>query len=261
MDNQQHVKRIESVIDLIPNRRNKKEIYKNNKHADGVSFAQCYLGICCTLVHKQVLLELTNVNTLIFDLGGVIVDLAPDRTLSEFAKLSGKPINEVLQLHATHPAFHAYETGRMGEAEFRDAVRAMFQANASDPEIDRCWNAMLIGIPDKKLEMLTRLKKYFTTMALSNTNSIHLKYINEVILNGQSLDDYFDHAYYSHDIGLRKPDHEIYEFVLKTHRITPDKAFFLDDNADNIAAAKSVGMQALLIEHPDKVIDLFRNYA
>lgn len=224
-------------------------------------FAKWHVRIYCTLAGKRILLELTNVNTLIFDLGGVIVDLAPDRTLSEFAKLSGKPMNEVLQLHATHPAFHAYETGRIGETEFRDAVRAMFQANASDQEIDRCWNAMLIGIPDKKLEMLTLLKKYFTTMALSNTNSIHLKYINEVILEGQSLDDYFHHAYYSHTLGLRKPDRGIYEFVLKTHRITPDKAFFLDDNADNIAAAKSVGVEALLIEHPDKVIDLFRNYA
>jgi glucose-1-phosphatase len=199
--------------------------------------------------------------TLIFDLGGVIVNLAPKRTLEEFAKLSGKSINDVLQIHTTHLAFHAYETGRIGDAEFRNAVRTMFQVRANDDQIDRCWNAMLLDIPAEKLKMLTRLKRHFTTIALSNTNSIHLSYINEVILKGQLLDDYFHHAHYSHDIGLRKPDIDIYKFVLETHQITPGQSLFLDDNTDNIAAAKAVGMEALLIEHPDQVFDLFRNYA
>lgn len=202
-----------------------------------------------------------SIKTLIFDLGGVIVDLAPERTLEAFAKLSGKPAGEVLKINATNQAFHAFETGQISAMDFRNAVRNTLNVQAGDAEIDRCWNAMLLGIPDSKLDMLLRLKKYFTTIALSNTNSIHLSYINEVILKGQRLDDYFHRAHYSHDLGLRKPDPAIYELVLQKHQLSPERTFFLDDNADNIAAATGVGMQAVLIRHPDEVIELFRNYA
>ncbi len=201
------------------------------------------------------------INTLIFDLGGVIVDLAPERTLTEFAALANKPVTEILAVYTAHPCFYAYETGRIGEDEFRNAVRTMFNLNASDAEIDRCWNAMLTGIPPEKLTMLTRLKKHFTILVLSNTNSIHLAYINEIILNGQVLDTYVHRAHYSHQIGMRKPDREIFEYVLNAHSLTPEQTLFLDDNADNISAAKSLGMEALLIEHPSRVIELFENYA
>lgn len=202
-----------------------------------------------------------HINTLIFDLGGVIVDLEPQRTLTEFATLANKPIPEILGLYPVHASFPAYETGRIGDEEFRDSIRSMFSMNAGDAEIDRCWNAMLAGIPPEKLTMLTRLKKHFTTLVLSNTNSIHLNYINEVILEGQVLDAYVHRAYYSHQLGMRKPDRGIFEYVLNAHSLVPGQTLFMDDSADNIRAAEALGIEALLIEHPRRVIDLFKNYA
>lgn len=199
------------------------------------------------------------INTLIFDLGGVIVDLAPQQTLAEFAALSNKPASEILAMYSQHPSFPAYETGRIGEEEFRNSIRQMFSIDVTDQEIDRCWNAMLVGIPPEKLIMLERLKSKFTTLILSNTNSIHLEYMNHVILNGEVLDAYVHHAHYSHKIGMRKPDREIFEYVLNSHSLTANQTLFLDDNTDNIAAAKSLGIEALLIEHPSRVNELFRN--
>lgn len=201
------------------------------------------------------------INTIIFDLGGVIVDLAPENTLTEFATLANKPLTEILEIYSVNALFPAYETGRIGAEEFRNSIRALFNLEVSDAEIDRCWNAMLVGIPPEKLTMLTRLKNHFTTLVLSNTNSIHLTYLNEVILNGQVLDAYVHRAYYSHMVGMRKPDQEIYEYVLNTHSLIPEETLFLDDNADNIQAAKTLGIEALLIEHPSRVIELFKNYA
>lgn len=201
------------------------------------------------------------VNTLIFDLGGVLVDLAPERTLTEFAILANRPIAEISAIYTMHPCFYAFETGRIGEEEFRNSVRSIFNLKTSDAEIDRCWNAMLVGIPQEKLVMLTRLKDQFTTHVLSNTNSIHLNYINDVILKGQVLDTYVHHAYYSHLLGMRKPDREIFEYVLHAHSLIPEQTLFMDDNADNIHAAKALGIDTLLIEHPDRVMDLFKNYA
>jgi hypothetical protein len=98
------------------------------------------------------------VNTLIFDLGGVLVDLAPERTLTEFAILANRPIAEISAMYTMHPCFYAFETGRIGEEEFRDSIRSIFHLKTGDAEIDRCWNAMLVGIPQEKLVMLTRLK-------------------------------------------------------------------------------------------------------
>lgn len=202
-----------------------------------------------------------HITTLIFDLGGVIVDLEPERTLTTFATLANKSVNEITAMYTMHPCFYAFETGRVGEEEFRNEVRKIFKINANDTEIDRCWNAMLLGIPSEKLTMLTRLKKQFTTLILSNTNSIHLSYINEVILKGQSLDAYVHHAHYSHRLGMRKPEREIFEYVLNAHSLIPDQTFFMDDNVDNINAAKALGLSAMLIEHPERVTDLYKNYA
>lgn len=202
-----------------------------------------------------------HITTLIFDLGGVIVDLEPERTLTTFATLANRSVNEITAMYTMHPCFYAFETGRVGEEEFRSEVREIFKINANDTEIDRCWNAMLLGIPSEKLTMLTRLKKQFTTLILSNTNSIHLSYINEVILKGQSLGAYVHHAHYSHRLGMRKPEREIFEYVLNAHSLIPDQTFFMDDNADNINAAKALGLSAMLIEHPERVTDLYKNYA
>ena len=200
------------------------------------------------------------ITTLIFDLGGVIVDLAPEQTLHEFARLARKPVEEIVRIYTRHAVFYAYETGKIDAREFRDSIRTLFELNASDQEIDRCWNAMLLGIPQEKLTMLTILKKQFTTIALSNTNSIHLAYINEIILKGNVLDAYFHHTHYSHDVGMRKPEQEIYKYVLKKHALIPEQTFFLDDNVDNINAASAVGIKTLLIEHPDRVTELFKHY-
>lgn len=202
-----------------------------------------------------------NTTTLIFDLGGVIVDLAPERTLEEFSKLAQQPVAAVFKQYAEHPIFQNFETGRIAEDEFRTTIRQIFNVSVTDAEIDRCWNAMLIDLPVKKLSMLTTLKNHFTTIVLSNTNTIHLRYISDVLLNGNSLDAYFHHAYYSHLMGMRKPDTEIYTFVLNKHHLQAEQTFFMDDNVDNIAAAARVGIQTLVIEHPDRVTDLFKIYA
>lgn len=198
--------------------------------------------------------------TIIFDLGGVIVDLAPERTLHAFSELAQKPVAEILKIYVRHAAFYAYETGKIGDEEFRDSVREIFKINSSDQEIDRCWNAMLLGIPPEKLTLLTRLKNHFTTLALSNTNAIHLSFINNRILKGDDLNTYFHHAHYSHEIGMRKPEQDIYRYVLDAHQLTPEHTFFLDDNLDNINAANAVKIKTLLIDNPEKVIELFKNY-
>jgi FMN phosphatase YigB (HAD superfamily) len=201
------------------------------------------------------------IKNLLFDLGGVILDLSVAHTLKSFSELSGISQPEVHKIFTTSPGFNEYEKGAMGDQAFRDYIRDIYKVNASDEAIDSCWNAMLRGIPIVKLKLLQQLKEQYAVLLLSNTNEIHLSYINNVMLPGitteRSLDVYFHKAYYSHRMLKRKPDPEIFEQVLEENRLAAEETLFLDDNASNIKGAASVGIKTVHVTSPDLILDYF----
>ena len=202
-----------------------------------------------------------SVKNLIFDLGGVILDISVEQTLNAFAQRSNLPDKQVHDLYLATPGFLEYEKGLMDDASFRDFVRATYSITASDQEIDDCWNAMLLGIPPLKLELLKKLQGEFRVFLLSNTNGIHLNHINEFMLPNlpekRPLDSYFHKAYYSHRMGKRKPDAEIFEQVLEENSLVPEQTLFLDDYAVNIEGAKSLGIKTIHVTSPDLILDYF----
>lgn len=201
-----------------------------------------------------------SVKNLIFDLGGVILDLSVDHTLNAFAELSRMPKEKVHDLYFSAPGFLEYEKGRMDDKRFRDYVRATYAISASDRDIDNAWIAMLRGIPPLKLELLKKLQSEFQVFLLSNTNNIHLHHINESMLPEEgrgSLDNYFHKAYYSHKMGKRKPDAEIFEQVLDENHLLPEQTLFLDDYAVNIEGAKSLGIRTVHVNSPNLILDYF----
>ena len=203
----------------------------------------------------------SSVKNLIFDLGGVILDLSVDHTLSAFAELSKLPKEKVHELYLSAPGFLEYEKGLMDDDRFRDYVRATYALSASDQAIDDAWNAMLRGIPPLKLELLKKLQGEFRVFLLSNTNAIHVHHINESMLPAnageRSLDNYFHKAYYSHKMGKRKPDAEIFEQVLDENHLVPEQTLFLDDYAVNIEGAKSLGIKTVHVTSPNLILDYF----
>ena len=198
------------------------------------------------------------VDTLIFDLGGVILDLSPQATAHAFAELANIPIQDVYQAYQSNTDFNAFEKGEISEGEFRDFVRRVFSLKAPDFEIDRCWNAMLLNLPWEKLALLQKLMGSFKTILLSNTNSIHLTYIEDRLLGKNSLDHYFSKAYYSHRIGMRKPDTKIFRYLLADNRIKAEQTVFMDDILENIQAAKSIGIETIHVRHPDMLYEIFK---
>ena len=203
----------------------------------------------------------SSVKNLIFDLGGVILDLSVARTLESFSQLSKHSKEEVENLYVRTPGFLEYEKGFLDDSSFRDFVRATFSISASDEQIDDSWNAMLRGIPAIKLDLLTRLQGEFQVFLLSNTNGIHLQHINEVMLPGikgaKNLDSYFHKAYYSHRMGKRKPDADIFEQVLEENHLVPEQTLFLDDYAVNIEGAKALGIKTIHVTSPHLILDYF----
>jgi putative hydrolase of the HAD superfamily len=201
-----------------------------------------------------------SVKNLIFDLGGVILDLSVDHTLESFTSLSPLPKSRVQELYVSTPGFLEYEKGLIDDDAFRSCVRETFSISADDDAIDTSWNAMLRGIAGVKLDLLMKLQNEFQVFLLSNTNAIHLHHINEIILpkgKQNSLDDYFHKAYYSHRMRMRKPDAEIFEQVLEENHLVPEQTLFLDDYAVNIEGAKSLGIKTVHVTSPNLILDYF----
>jgi FMN phosphatase YigB (HAD superfamily) len=201
------------------------------------------------------------IKNLIFDLGGVILDLSVKDTLESFAKLSGLSLEKVKELFVSSREFELYEKGGIDDKAFREFVAKLYNVEVTDDALDICWNAMLLGVPKSKLDLLLELKKQYKVYLLSNTNNIHLNYINSVIIppltGGDSLDEFFHRSYYSHLMGMRKPDAEIFIRVLDDNNLAADETLFLDDNADNIKGAAGVGIQTVHVTHPDLIIEYF----
>jgi putative hydrolase of the HAD superfamily len=205
---------------------------------------------------------LANIKTIIFDLGGVIIDLDVNRTINSFASISGLSYPEVKNLYTSDPAFTQYERGLIDSATFRNGAKKLFNSsNVPDSVLDDAWNAMLVNIPKGKLELLLKLKERYTVMILSNTNAIHVDYINKKMLpqvvTENSFDPFAHKVYYSHLLNLRKPDPKIYEHVMQENKLNGAETIFLDDNKENIGAAKEVGIGTIHIDHPDKVYEIF----
>ena len=197
---------------------------------------------------------------IIFDLGGVIIDLDVERTMKAFSALSGKTVPEIRQLLESDPIFVNYEKGLASDQKFRDSLRNLLNIKESDEVIDKAWNAMLGAIPKTRIDLLEKLRKKHKLYLLSNTNNIHLCRFNEIVHSvsgSSSLNRYFDRTYYSHIVKMRKPDQEIFAHVLRENGLLPEETLFLDDNAANLEGASRIGIQTFHVTHPDMIFSLF----
>ena len=202
----------------------------------------------------------TGIKNIIFDLGGVIINLAVEKTHQAFATLSGLPLEEIKSRVHHGAYFHEYEKGLITDAEFRNHLRESLNLKVTDTELDAAWNAMLLDIPIERIQLLERLKKNYSIYLLSNTNNIHLQCFSKIVqqLTGKErIDHYFHNSYYSHLLKLSKPDVAIYEHVLAQSNLQPAETIFLDDNKDNLIGANKAGIQTFHVQHPVQIFSLF----
>jgi len=200
------------------------------------------------------------IKNIIFDLGGVIVDLDFARTFDALARLAGTTPANIEKDATAQPFFHEYEKGRLSDNDFRATLRSYLHSEAPDATLDAAWNAMLLDIAPEKYSLLESLKHKYRTFLLSNTNAIHMTAVNSLVQLGSghpNLDPYFERTYYSHLLGMRKPDREIYEHVLAENHLVPHETLFLDDLTDNLRGAAALGIQTCLISSPVAVLSLF----
>ncbi|GCC52966.1 HAD family phosphatase [Chryseotalea sanaruensis] len=201
---------------------------------------------------------ISNINSIIFDLGGVIINLSPGKTYQAFSEISGLPITEVEEMARSKQEFSLYETGHLSDEDFRSFLRISLAINVTDNILDQAWNAMLLDIPPQRLQTLLRLKTNYKTFLLSNTNAIHLKAFNKIlreVSGSENFEQYFEKDYYSHEMGLRKPDPTIFEYVVREQRLNPAETIFLDDSSINLTGAAQAGLH---IHHVTNADELFK---
>ena len=196
------------------------------------------------------------VKNIIFDLGGVIIDIDFHESIKAYSEISTLSTQEVLKRADSSSIFIEYEKGLISDEEFRMGIRLLLDCNVSDNTIDNAWNALLLNIPSHRWDWLGKAKQSYNTYILSNTNATHIRRFHEIVDRSIGADEFyglFDKVYYSSDIKMRKPDQEIFEYVLDQNNLSPEETLFIDDNEENIAAAKNVGIQVfhVLQNKPD----------
>ncbi len=202
-----------------------------------------------------------SIPNIIFDLGGVLLNIDPNQAVRSFKEIGLVDTDLIKKEYQTNGLFDRLEKGTISADRFRSEIRVHIEAEVSDEQIDIAWNSMLLDLPYERLMMLERLKKNHRIFLLSNTNIIHceayLKMISEV--HGVCFSDFFEKDYYSHNMGLRKPDPTIYTTLLKNEGLVASETLFIDDMYANYQAAKLVGMQAhfLDLENGETILDLF----
>ncbi|WP_375578772.1 HAD family phosphatase [Marivirga tractuosa] len=202
------------------------------------------------------------IKTIIFDLGGVIINLYVEKTISAFAQLSGLSEKEVEKAYLSADVFKQYEKGLISDDEFRQSLRDNFNLKASDDEIDQAWNAMLGEIPNDRIESIKSLKQNYKCIVLSNTNAIHESAFHKILSNSfsyQHLNDLFHEVYFSHDLNQRKPDQEIYQNVLNLSQTEATEALFMDDGQANLDSASKLGIHTLHIPRNDGLMNLLKH--
>jgi len=205
------------------------------------------------------MLELNGVKNIIFDLGGVILNIDYEQTANAFKKIGIKNFNDIYSQAKQGKVFDKLETGEITPEEFREYIKEIVPSlQLSD--IDKSWNAMLLDLPVQRINLLKELKKKYRLFLLSNTNEIHIKCFRKIIESsyGENIfDSIFEHQYYSSDIGLRKPNADCFQYVLEKNGMEPSETLFIDDSIQHVEGARKLKINAYHLIPGEDITALF----
>lgn len=180
---------------------------------------------------------------LIFDFGGVIINIDFKLTHQAFKALGIENLELKFSQTQQSGFFDKFEKGEISPEEFRKEIKFFLNSDINDSALDKAWNKMLLDIPAQRIEIIKQLKTKYPCVLLSNTNQIHYDYYREGLEREhgfKKFSDLFDKTYFSHEIGMRKPDSDIYNFVLQDLNLKPSDVLFIDDTEKNIDAANKL---------------------
>lgn len=202
-----------------------------------------------------------NIENIIFDLGGVVLDVNIMRTLVAFNNLNIEGLNSDDIISGHKKFLLDLELGLITPSQFIDIIHTEYPKakDVNEKEIWDAWNALLMPYDKDRIHMLEQVSQKYRTYLLSNTNFPHRVKFKEMYRKqfGENFDDLFIQCFYSDEMHLRKPNQDIYQQVMDTIRLDPQKTLFIDDNEANITAARAFGLHAYHLAAGERITDLF----
>jgi FMN phosphatase YigB (HAD superfamily) len=180
------------------------------------------------------------IKNIVFDFGDIFINLDKEVTFKRLKELGVKEFTgELLELAKL------YEMGMITTQEFVNTFKTLFPS-ISEIDFKNAWNSMLLDFPPYRLSFLKSLanSKKYRIFLLSNTNDLHISWIKKTwgIKLFTEFKNCFEKFYLSHEIHLRKPNKDIYEFVIESNKLIPEETFFIDDTQENTIMANKLGI-------------------
>ncbi|MFT5600591.1 MAG: FMN phosphatase YigB (HAD superfamily) [Flavobacteriales bacterium] len=201
---------------------------------------------------------LKGVKNIIFDLGGVILNIDYQLTSIAFFNAGFQGFDTFYSQAKQSSLFDDFETGEISSEEFCAEIRRI--SGLSNEKIIECWNSMLLDLPIHRIDFLKSLKGRYRLFLLSNTNEIHLNSLRESIVEkygSDILSDIFEVVYYSHELGLRKPNAGCFNAVLEANGLLAQKTLFIDDSIQHVNGAATAGVRSVLLQSNQDITSLF----
>ncbi|MBQ6648490.1 MAG: HAD family phosphatase [Muribaculaceae bacterium] len=198
------------------------------------------------------------IKNLLFDQGGVIVDIERDRCLEELRRLGMEAPERFVGLYKQDGPFFALENGDITLDEFHDALRPLMPRGVTNEQMDYAFSSFIVGIPLHRLQVLRQLRKRYKTYILSNTNPLMFEGViaRNFAQEGLDVNAYFDGVTVSYLAHSNKPDRKIFDYAIATMGIVPEETLFFDDGQENLDAASRLGFKTALVEPGCEFIDI-----
>jgi putative hydrolase of the HAD superfamily len=196
---------------------------------------------------------------IIFDLGGVFMNLDYMLTEQAFINLGITQFPQMFSQHTANDLFEQLETGKISAETFYRQFREATHSQLTDHQIKTAWNAMILDFPPERMEWLDQIRKKYRIFLFSNTNIIHYQCFMDIVQREndcENFDQYFIKAYYSHELGLRKPYVASFQKILEEQGLIAAETLFIDDTVKNIEGAEKAGLQTIHLVAPVTVLDL-----
>ncbi len=198
------------------------------------------------------------IKNVIFDLGGVLLNIDPDAVARNLAGIGLEP-NKVFGCQSVKDLLLDFETGRVSTSEFRACMKKLVdREDLDDAVFDKMWCSILLDFNPQSIETLLGVRQKYRVFLLSNTNQLHYdKFSADFCTHfGCSFDSLFEKAYYSFQMGLAKPDTECFDRVLSDLNLMPSETLFIDDTTPNIESASLLGLRTLHVVRNTSVAGL-----
>lgn len=199
------------------------------------------------------------IRNIIFDLGGIFLNLNYQLTAQAFRRLGVTNFDELFTQHHANPLFEQLETGQLSNDHFFQSIRELTELSLTNEQITDAWNAMMLDMPAERISWLQSVAEQYEVYLFSNTNAIHYACFENICqrdLGSTNFNALFRFAGYSHQLGFRKPAADSYRQLLDKLQLAAAETLFIDDTPGNISGAQAAGLNTLFLPPPHHVLEL-----